>query len=36
MLTFILNPDHEIPLYQQLYSFIRKEIETGRLRPGEN
>lgn len=35
MLTFILNPDHEIPLYQQLYSFIRKEIETGRLRPGE-
>ena len=35
MLTFILNPDHEIPLYQQLYSFIRKEIETGRLQPGE-
>ncbi len=35
MLTFILNPDHEIPLYQQLYSFIRKEIETGRLQRGE-
>lgn len=35
MLTFMLNPNHAMPLYQQLYSFIRKEIETGKMKPGE-
>ncbi|MEG0378445.1 MAG: PLP-dependent aminotransferase family protein, partial [Eubacterium sp.] len=29
------NSDHQTPLYQQLYTFIRQEIETQKLTPGE-
>ncbi|MEF9917660.1 MAG: PLP-dependent aminotransferase family protein [Eubacterium sp.] len=35
MLTFILNPDHRLPLYQQLYAFVRQEIENRNLSPGQ-
>ncbi|MDO4288770.1 MAG: PLP-dependent aminotransferase family protein [Eubacterium sp.] len=35
MLTFVLDPHLNTPLYQQLYHFVRREIETGRLATGE-
>lgn len=31
MLTFTLNVESNLPLYHQLYSFIKSEIETGRI-----
>lgn len=31
MLTPDLNPDSKIPLYQQLYTYIKEEIQSGRL-----
>ncbi len=34
MLTLVLDPSLETPLYRQLYLFIRQEIETGRLSTG--
>ena len=34
MLTLVLDPTRDIPLYQQLYRFIRHEIETGRMTTG--
>ncbi len=35
MLTFDLAPKSKMPLYMQLYSFIKAEIESGRLKKGE-
>ncbi len=35
MLTFLLDPSSQIPLYEQLYRFIREEIKRGRLKPHE-
>lgn len=35
MLTFILKPDNHVPLYEQLYDFIKSEIKNGNLRAGE-
>lgn len=35
MLTFIFDPHQHSPLYQQLYHFIRREIEGGTLLPQE-
>ncbi|MDF2942145.1 MAG: transcriptional regulator, GntR family with aminotransferase domain [Herbinix sp.] len=31
MLTFPLQTDSKIPIYQQLYTFIKTEIQTGRI-----
>ncbi len=35
MLTYVLKPQKGKPLYEQLYSFIRKDIESGLLKSGE-
>lgn len=35
MLTILFDNASHVPLYQQLYNFIRKEIDEGRLLPGE-
>ena len=35
MLTVSLDSRLETPLYEQLYRYIRGEIETGRLAAGE-
>ena len=35
MLTYILHSQKGKPLYEQLYSFIRKDIEMGHLKSGE-
>jgi len=35
MITFIFEPGSKTPLYEQLYKFIRAEIENGTLRSGE-
>ncbi len=35
MVTFILDANSKIPLYMQLYSYLREEIETGNIRSGE-
>jgi len=35
MITPLLDPQSRRPLYEQIYRQIRKEIEAGRLRPGE-
>ena len=35
MFTPILNPNDSRPLYEQLYRYIRGEIESGRLAAGE-
>lgn len=32
MLTYILNSKSKIPLYEQLYRFIRRDIEQGKLK----
>ena len=31
MLTFVIDPDSKIPVYQQLYVFIKTEIQSGRI-----
>jgi GntR family transcriptional regulator/MocR family aminotransferase len=31
ILTFPLHTDSKIPIYQQLYTFIKEEIQTGRI-----
>ena len=31
-LTLLLNPDSKLPIYEQLYSFIKTEIQEGRIR----
>ena len=31
MITFIFNTQSKTPLYEQLYRFIRTEIERGKL-----
>lgn len=35
MITFTLNTDSKIPLYMQLYSFMKQEIESGNIKCGE-
>ena len=35
MITCNLNIKSKIPLYMQLYSFIKQEIESGNIRYGE-
>ena len=35
MLTYPLNADSKVPLYEQLYSAIRRDIESGELRPDQ-
>lgn len=35
MLTYHLNPDSRFALYEQLYTFIRNDIESGVLTTGE-
>lgn len=35
MLTYVFHSEGEKPLYEQLYSFIRKDIESGKLKSGE-
>jgi GntR family transcriptional regulator/MocR family aminotransferase len=35
MLTYVFQPESGKPLYEQLYSFIRKDIEIGKLKSGE-
>lgn len=35
MLTIIINPKSGVPVYEQIYKFIRKEIETGKIKAGE-
>ncbi len=35
MITVLFDRESGRPLYEQLYRFIRTEIESGRLRPGE-
>jgi len=35
MLTVVFDNNKKQPLYQQLYSFIRQEIEDGKIIPGE-
>lgn len=32
MLTFVLNDDGKEPLYHQLYSYIKREIQEGRIK----
>ena len=34
-LTISLDPHRKIPLYEQIYGFIREEIRGGRIRAGE-
>ncbi|NLK74583.1 MAG: PLP-dependent aminotransferase family protein [Clostridiales bacterium] len=34
MLTFVLETDSRQPLYQQLYTHIKKEIQEGNIKPG--
>ena len=31
MLTYVLNPENKLPLYLQLYNFIREDIRSGKL-----
>ncbi|MEA1961257.1 MAG: PLP-dependent aminotransferase family protein [Bacillota bacterium] len=31
MLTFVIDSESRIPIYQQLYSFIKSEIQSGRI-----
>lgn len=33
MLAYPLNADSRVPLYEQLYTAIRRDIESGELRP---
>jgi len=33
-LTLSFHPDSKIPHYEQLYLFIRQEIQSGRIKPG--
>ncbi len=35
MLTYILNNKSKIPLYEQLYHFIRRDIEQGKLKANQ-
>lgn len=35
MLTYILDPSSRVPLYEQLYRLIRRDITAGTLRGGE-
>lgn len=35
MLTFNLETNNKIPLYEQLYFSVRNELETGRIKAGE-
>ena len=35
MITFIFNPQSKTPLYEQLYRFVRTEIERGKLNSDE-
>jgi|BioPla2DNA2_1021312.scaffolds.fasta_scaffold00019_58 GntR family transcriptional regulator/MocR family aminotransferase len=35
MLTIILSPDSSIPLYEQLYKFIKNEIEENRIKAND-
>lgn len=35
MLTYPLNADSRVPLYEQLYTAIRRDIESGELRPDQ-
>lgn len=35
MITFIFNNDSKMPMYEQLYKFLRAEIENGRLHSDE-
>ena len=35
MITLSLESNGKIPLYEQLYLHIRKEIENGNIKPGE-
>lgn len=35
MITPILDPARQEPLYEQLYDFIKEEIRSGRLEEGE-
>ena len=35
MLTFDLNSKNHIPLYEQLYKYIKNELETGKISAGE-
>lgn len=35
MITFTLNPDSKTPMYEQLYSHIKGEIDAGNIKSGE-
>ncbi len=35
MITFLFDHSIKMPMYEQLYKFIRAEIESGRLKPNE-
>src|SRR5690554_6212558 len=35
MLTIILSPNSSVPLYEQLYQFIKVEIEKNRLQAND-
>ena len=35
MITFQIDSSSRTPVYMQIYSYIRSEIESGRIRPGE-
>lgn len=35
MLTYPVNADSRVPLYEQLYTAIRHDIESGELRPDQ-
>ncbi len=35
MITFEFDTSHKIPLYQQLYSYIKGEIEKGNIKAGD-
>ncbi|MDD4716033.1 MAG: PLP-dependent aminotransferase family protein [Oscillospiraceae bacterium] len=35
MLTYVFELNQKRPLYEQLYTFLRRDIETGRLKSGE-
>jgi len=35
MITFQIDNTSKTPIYQQIYSYIRTEIESGNLKSGE-
>ena len=34
-LTISLNPKSKVPLYEQIYHYIKQDIQRGRIRAGE-